>query len=297
MGKLSKNGNEMRELQAAYFKWEFLRRNALYQKDYSQLFAVHAKTLKRMRYPALLAHAQATTALVGNLERLHYKWGVGFMQNPKHSTKLDALIKSPNERKKNPFWRIPEFSVLVNKKILNWDTVHFYGMPVDLRLTWEWLPLVVNLNCRPETIIREIITQIDKAKSAHVETRTPKIIGGEAQNEKATTPAEKQRNTQAEPAQRKKTWMQLAQRDCDALASPGDPNRLLEQSLGCYLHAWKLKQEGFSVQQIAREMGIITDGDFQGWDSFVDQEAVQRKVRRYVQHAKQLIAGDYRLIP
>jgi hypothetical protein len=174
MPRNSKEQEEKRRVKVAYYKWEFLRRNEFYWKDYRELMGLHTEALRKAHYPGRDYNADSlNSALRRLLGGLHFRWRVNFMQNPKHWVTLDVLEKelpvpqkAPVSQKKhlrieeNPFWETPEFSILDKATVLSADVVQFKGLSVDLRWTWEWVPMLVNLTARPEALKEVVLASL-----------------------------------------------------------------------------------------------------------------------------------------
>lgn len=169
--------DEIRLVQIAYYKWEFLRRNEAYRKDYRDLMARYTDAIKKAHYPSCDYNQDSfSNHLRRLLGELHFRWRVNFMQSPEYWRPLDVLEnevptsgkKIPVSQKqvrlivKNPFWNLHGLLILSDTEIVDYDVVRFKSPVIDLRRRWEWLPIAINLAVRPEILKRQLLETIER---------------------------------------------------------------------------------------------------------------------------------------
>src|SRR4029078_10588780 len=115
-----------RRIRVAYFKWEFLRRNDQYQKDYQEAMAHgRRRLLKRLGYPVPGYADKLSREVRDLLGGLHFNWNVGFIQDPVWSLPLAAMKANESRRALNPFWNTHERTILDDVEVLDARTVRF----------------------------------------------------------------------------------------------------------------------------------------------------------------------------
>jgi hypothetical protein len=255
----------------AFYKWEFLRRNVSYQRDYRCLMIRHGKALRRVGYPRFTQVQPLSNQLNRKLGTLHYKWGVGFMQNAKVRVIPSTMTRNPRSWSKNPFWGANSTSIIADSVAVSWDTAKFNSLAVDLRRRWEWLPLVVNLEARRKTIHLQLDAALDRFRTGRLDV------------ESLPTRSRKRKSSD------QTSWQSLARSAVVLPTHRTKPVRLEEATFDAYLKAWDMKQAGCSVADIVKGLGLTSDGEHPSQDN-------RQRAHRSILQAKRLIAGTYRNI-
>lgn len=261
----------------AHYKWEFLKRNEDYRRDYEQLLRRHGNELKRAGYPKPESLGLLKDATRKALSNMHYTWGIGFVQNP----------KNPGLRSNNPFREEHEFSVLSEATILSWDTIRFNNLAVDFRFNWEWIPIAVNLEARPATLHRQLGALLERMRK-----RTPPRL---------PPPQPRERPVRSS---KQKFWENLAKQGYDLPQKSEKPIRLEATTFDAYLKAWDAHNSGASPAQVAFKLKLMSAAERDApasWrsmseSSYNKRKAILRRVHRNILEAKNLIAGAYRRI-
>lgn len=170
MARRTEDRDAERQAEIAFFKWEFLRRNSGYQDDFRQVMRQHGAALRRARYPQAGYAASLNERARKDIGTSHFLWRVNFMKDPARKIPLDAMRRRPNSRKQNPFWDAHGFAILSDTVVVNpkegpGDTVRFKNLSVDFRWESDWFPLAVNLEARPETLQRELMSLLRKVRN------------------------------------------------------------------------------------------------------------------------------------
>jgi len=272
MGRLTSKDSERRRLQVAYYKWEFLRRNESYVKDYNDLFCSYGKALKKAKYPEYGWYSRLHSTLAARLGELHFKWGVSFMQSPE--VPLTSPFFDPKRMGGNPF--CGEAGVIVSDTELidqdSYDVVRFIAPDIDLRRDWEWLPVAVNLSARPDTICRELVALIKKAKKSATAGRRLKCA---EKPQYITTCSNSDK------------WMQLAAKHPTSSESRNSI-RLDAKAFDQYLMAWEMQKSGKTYIDIAEALNEMKKR--------TPQESSSDIAHQCVRMARKFIKGNYRLI-
>ena len=155
--------SEQRRGEVAFFKWEFLRRNDSYREDWRNLYDCHRSVLRRSRYPGSgFDESGLDDDTRQALRTLHWKWTVGFMQDPDVFLPLWEMRRNRSRRRINPFWEDHEGGVVSQAEVVAPNTVRFNNLGVNLKWQRYWLPLLINLDVRAETLQGQIMEVVKR---------------------------------------------------------------------------------------------------------------------------------------